>query len=138
MENIQASKKLETLLAIINAKSCKEKMDEIVNTNDTIHNIGYRSFNRSLFKKLIINDSLDDHYILASYFPKEINLNKIKGGSQLRLITGPYKTNPQKKASIIYLAPWVIKEYFNISIESFLGSLCHVLSYLFKTFLAKL
>ena len=50
MEKIQALKKLEIILANINAKSCKEKMDEIVNTNNIRHIIGYRSLNKSLFK----------------------------------------------------------------------------------------
>ena len=97
MENIQALKKLEILLANINANSYKEKMDEILNTNDIIHTIGYRSLNKRFFKKLRINDKLDDHYIKESCFLKGIILNKIKAESQLRLVTGPYKTNPTKK-----------------------------------------
>ena len=48
MENIQALNKLEILLANINTKCCKEKIDEIVNTNDIIHIIGYRSLNKIL------------------------------------------------------------------------------------------
>ena len=43
IENIQALNKLEILLANINTRSCKEKIDEIVNTNDILHIIGYRS-----------------------------------------------------------------------------------------------
>ena len=75
IENIQALKKLEILLANINTKSCKEKIDEIVNTNDIIHIIGYRSLNKTLIIKLGLNDVLDDHYLIASYFLKEIVLN---------------------------------------------------------------
>ena len=105
IENIQALNKLEVLLANINTKSCKEKIDELVNTNDIIHIIGYRSLNKSLIIKLRINDTLDDHYIIASYFLKEIVLNKIKDENQFSLVAGPYKTNPQKKASRIYLIP---------------------------------
>ena len=74
IEEIQALNKLEILLANINTKSCKEKIDKIVNTNDIIHIIGYRSLNKSLIIKLKINDSRDDHYIIASYFLKEIVL----------------------------------------------------------------
>ena len=105
IENIQALKKLEILLANNNTRSCKEKIDEIVNTNDIIHIIGYRSLNKSLIIKLGINDATDDHYIIASYFLKEIVLNKIKDENQFSLVTGPYKTNPQKKPSRIYLTP---------------------------------
>ena len=105
MENIQPLNKLEILLANINTKTCKGKIDEIVNTNDIIHVIGYRSLNKSLIVKLRINNELDDHYIIASYFLKEIVLNKIKDNNKFSLITGPYKTNPQKKPSRIYLTP---------------------------------
>ena len=110
IENIQALNKLEILLANINTRSCKEKIDEIVYTNDIIHIIGYRSLNKSLIIKLRINDATDDHYIIASYFLKEIVLNKIKDENQFSLVTGPYKTNPQKKPSRIYLTPWVTNE----------------------------
>ena len=68
IENIQALNKLEILLANIHSKSCKEKIDQIVNTNDKIHIIGYRSLNKGLIIKLGINDEIDDHYIIASYF----------------------------------------------------------------------
>ena len=105
IENIQALNKLEILLGNNNTKSCKEKIDEIVNTNDIIHIIGYRSLNKSLIIKLRINDLLDDHYIIASYFLKEIVLNKIKDETQFSLVTGPFKTNPQKKPTRIYLTP---------------------------------
>ena len=98
MENIQALNKLEILLANINTRSCKEKIDEIVNTNDIIHIIGYRSLNKSLIIKLRIKDALDDHYIRASYFLKEIVLNKIKDENQFSLVAGPYKTNPKKES----------------------------------------
>ena len=110
MENKQALNKLEILLANINTKCCKEKIDEIVNTNDIVHIVGYRSLNKGLILKLGINDVLDDHYIIASYFLKEIVLNKIKDENQFSLVTGPYKTNPQKKPSRIYLTPWVTNE----------------------------
>ena len=40
IEEIQALNKLEILLANINTKSCKNKIDEIVNTNDIILFIG--------------------------------------------------------------------------------------------------
>ena len=102
---IQALNKLEILLANINTRSCKEKIDEIVNTNGIIHIIGYRSLNKSLIIKLRINDALDDHCIIASYFLKEIVLNKIKDENQFSLVAGPYETNPQKKPSRIYLTP---------------------------------
>ena len=105
IENIQALNKLEILLANINMRSCKQKIDELVNTNDIIHIIGYRSLNNSLIIKLRINDALDGHYIIASYFLKEIVLNKIKDDYQFSLVAGPYKTNPQKKRSRIYLIP---------------------------------
>ena len=105
IDNIQALNKLEILLANINTRSRKEKIDEIVNTNDIIHIIGYRSLNKSLIIKLRINDALDDHCITASYFLKEIVLNKIKDENQFSLVAGPYKTNPQKKPSRIYLTP---------------------------------
>ena len=78
MAIIQALNKLEILLANINTKYCKEKIDEIVNTNHIIHIIGCRSINKSLIIKLGINDELDDHYIIASYFLKEIVWNKIE------------------------------------------------------------
>ena len=110
MENTQALNKLQILLANINTKCCKEKIDEIVNTNDIVHIIGYRSLNKSLILKLRINDVLDDHYIIASYFLKEIVLNKIKDENQFSLVTGPYNTNPQKKPTTVYLTPWVINE----------------------------
>ena len=71
MENIEALNKLELLLANIDTKSCKGTKDEIVNTNDIIHIIGYRSLNKSLIIKLRLNDVLDDHYIIASYFSKK-------------------------------------------------------------------
>ena len=103
IENIQALNKLEILLGNINTKSCNEKIDEIVNTNDIIHIIGYRSLNKSLIIKLRKNDLLDDHYIIASYFLKEIVLNKIKDETIFSLVTGPFKTNPQKKPTRIYL-----------------------------------
>ena len=61
--------------------------------------------NKSLILKLRINEELDDHYIIASYFLKELVLNKIKDENQFSLITGPFKTNPQKKPSRIYLTP---------------------------------
>ena len=86
-------------------RSCKQKIDELVNTNDIIHIIGYRSINKSVIIKVRINDALDDHYIIASYFLKEIVLNKIKDENQFSLVAGPYKTNPQKKPSRIYLIP---------------------------------
>ena len=105
IENIQALNKLEILLANINTRSCKEKIDEIVNTNDILHIVGYRLLNKSLIKKLRTNDATDDHYIIASYFLKEIVLNKIKDENQFSLVAGPYKTNPQKKPSRIYLKP---------------------------------
>ena len=105
IENIQDLNKLEILLANINTKSCEEKIDEIVNTNDIFHIIGYRSLNKTLIIKLRINDLLDDLYIIASYFLKEIVLNKIKDENQFTLVAGPYKTNPQKKPSRIYLLP---------------------------------
>ena len=78
IENIQALNKLEILLANIITRSCKEKTDEIVNTNDIILIIGYRSINKTLIVKLRINNVLDDYYIIASYFLKEIVLNRIK------------------------------------------------------------
>ena len=105
IENIQALNKLKILLANINTRSCKEKIDEIVNTNDILHIIGYRSLNKSLIIKLRINDATDDHYKIASYFLKEIVLNKIKDENQFSLVAGPFKTNPQKKPSRIYLTP---------------------------------
>ena len=105
IEIIQALNNLEILLANINTRSCKEKIDEIVNTNDIIHIIGYRSLNKSLIIKLRINDELDDHLIIASYFLKEIVLNKIKDENQFSLVAGPYKTNHQKKPRRIYLTP---------------------------------
>ena len=105
IENIQALNKLEILFANINTRSCKEKIDELINTNDILHIIGYRSLNKSLIIKLRINDATDDHYIIASYFLKEIVLNKIKDENQFSLVTGPFKTNPQKKPSRIYLTP---------------------------------
>ena len=64
IEIIHALNKLEILLANIHSKSRKEKIDEIVNTNDIIHIIGYRSLNKSLIIKLRTNDELDDHYII--------------------------------------------------------------------------
>ena len=105
IENIHALNKLEILLANINTRSCKEKIDELVNTNDIIHIIGYRLLNKSLIIKLRINDATDDHYIIASYFLKEIVLNKIKDENHFSLVAGPCKTNPQKKPSRIYLIP---------------------------------
>ena len=105
MENIQALNKLEILLRNINTKCCKEKIDEIVDTNDKLHIVGYRSLNKSLIIKLKINDATDDHHIIASYFLKEIVLNKIKDENQFSLVTGPYKTNPQKKPTRNYLTP---------------------------------
>ena len=105
MEKIQAINKLEILFANINTKCCKEKIDEIVNTNDIIHIIGYRSLNKRLIIKLGINDELDDHYILASYFLKEIVLNKVKDENQFSLVTGLYKTYLQRKPTRIYLTP---------------------------------
>ena len=99
IENIQALNKLEILLANLNKRSCKEKIVEIVNTNDILHIVAYRSLNKSLIIKLNINDATDDHYIIASYFLKEIVLSKIKDENQFSLVTGPYKTNPQKKPS---------------------------------------
>ena len=105
IENIQALDKLEILLANINTRSCKEKIDQIVDTNDILHIVGYRSLNKSLIIKLRINDATDDHYIIASYFLKEIVLNKIKDENQFSLVAGPYKTNPQKKPTRIYLTP---------------------------------
>ena len=105
IDNIETLNKLEILLANINTRSCKEKIDELVNTNDIIHIIGYRLLNKSLIIKLRINDATDDHYIIASYFLKEIVLNKIKDENQFSLIAGSYKTNPQKKPSRIYLTP---------------------------------
>ena len=105
IENIQALNKLEILLANIKTRSCKEKIDEIVNTNDILHIIGYRLLNKSLIIKSRINDATHDHYIIASYFPKDMVLNKIKDENQFSLIAGPYKTNPQKKSSRIYLTP---------------------------------
>ena len=110
IENIQAIIKLEIILANINTKSCKEKIDEIVNTNDIVHIIGYRSLNKSLILKLRINNVTDDYYVIASYFLKEIILNKIKDENQFTLISGLFKTNPQKKSSRIYLTPWVTNE----------------------------
>ena len=100
-EKRQALNKIEKLLANIKTKSCKEKIDEIFNTNDTIHNIGYRSLNKSLIIKFRINDELDDHYIIASYYLKELLLEKIKDENQFSLKIGPFKTNTQKKASRI-------------------------------------
>ena len=41
IENVQTLNKLEILLANISTKYCKDKIDEIVNTNDIIHVIGY-------------------------------------------------------------------------------------------------
>ena len=105
IENIQALNKLEILSANINTRSCKEKIDEIVNTNDILHIVGYRSLNKSLIIKLRINDATDDHYIIASYFLKESVLKKIKDVKQFSLTAGPYKTNPQKKPRRIYLTP---------------------------------
>ena len=96
MENIQALNKLDILLANINTKSCKEKVDEIVQANDIIHIIGYRSLNKSLIIKLRTNDELDVHYIIASYFFKEIVLNKIKDENQFSLVTRPYKLIPRR------------------------------------------
>ena len=89
IEIIQPLNKLEILLANINTKCCKNKIDEIVNTNDTILIIGYSSLNQSLIMKIRLNDVLDDHYIIASYFLKETVLNNIKDENQLDLITGP-------------------------------------------------
>ena len=77
----------------------------LVNTNDILHIIGYRSLNKSLIIKLRLNDATDDHYIIASYLLKEIVLNKIKDENQFSLVTGPFKTNPQKKPSRNYLTP---------------------------------
>ena len=110
IENIQAIIKLEIILANINTKSCKEKIDEIVNTNDIVHIIGYRSLNKSLMIKLRINNVTDDYYVIARYFLKEIVLNKIQDENQFSLISGPFKTNPQKKSGRIYLTPWVTNE----------------------------
>ena len=99
IENIQALNKLEILLANLNKRSCKEKIVEIVNTNDILHIVAHRSLNKSLIIKIKINDATDDHYIIASYFLKEIVLSKFKDENQFSLVTGPYKTNPQKKPS---------------------------------------
>ena len=59
----------------------------------------------STISNLRINDVTDDHYIIASYFLKEIVLNKIKDENQFSLIAGPYKTNPQKMPNRVYLTP---------------------------------
>ena len=99
IENIQALNKLESLLANIITRSCKEKIDDIANTNDIILIIGYRSLNKTLIIKLRINNVLDDYYIIASYFLKEIVLKKIRDENQFSSVTGLYKTNPQKKPS---------------------------------------
>ena len=110
IENIQALNKLEILLANFNTRSCREKKDEIVNTIDILHIVGYMSLNKSSIIKLRVNDATDDHYIIASYFLKEIVLNKIKDENQSSLVTRPFKTNPQKKPSRIYLTPCVCNE----------------------------
>ena len=110
IETIQALNKLEILISNINTKSCKEKIDEFINTNDIFHIIGYRSLNESLIIKLRINGVLDNHYIIASYFLEEIVLNKIKDENQFSLVAGPYKMNPQKKPSRICLTPCVTNE----------------------------
>ena len=89
IENIQPLNKLEILLSNINTKTCRDKIDEIINTIDIIHIIGYRLLNKSIILKLRINDNIDEHYIIASYFLKEIVLNKIKDENQFSLITGP-------------------------------------------------
>ena len=107
-ENVQYLKKLEHLWAKINTKSCKARIDELINTKKIIHIIGYRILNKSLTKKIRRNDDLDDHYIKASYFLKEIVSQKIKNENRFTLITGPYKTNPHKKiATRNYLTPWL-------------------------------
>ena len=59
-------------LAVNNTRSCKEKIEEIGDTNDIIHIIGYRSLNKSLITKIGINDEFDDHNTIASYDLKEI------------------------------------------------------------------
>ena len=104
IEEIQALNKLEILLANVNTMSCKEKIDEIVNTNDLIHIIVYRSLNKSPIRKLGITDELDDLYIIACYFLKELVLSKVIGQNQFSLISA-FRTNPQKKASSIFLTP---------------------------------
>ena len=43
MKNMKALKKLEILIANISTKSCKEYSDDIVNTNDILHIIGFRT-----------------------------------------------------------------------------------------------
>ena len=94
--------KLKILLAKTKTKSCPEKLDEIVYTNDILHIVEYRSLNKSVIVKLRNNDELDAHYIIACYSLKELVFNKVKEENQTGLIKGPYKTNP-KKASRFYL-----------------------------------
>ena len=60
MGNIQALNKLEVLLENIITKSCKGNIDDIVNTNDVLHNIGHRTINKSLNKHLRKNEDLID------------------------------------------------------------------------------
>ena len=106
MENIQALNNLEIFLANSNTKSCEEKIDNIVKTNDMVLIIGYRTLSKSLIIKLGKSDDLNDCYIIASYFFKEIVFNTIKNENQFSLITGPsFKTNPQNERTQNYLAP---------------------------------
>ena len=105
VENIQPLNKLEALLAKTKTKSCREKLDNIDNTNDILQIIGYRSLNKSLIIKLKINDELDVQYLIASFFPKKIVLNKIRNKNQFSLKVGPFKTKPQKKPSRNSLTP---------------------------------
>ena len=105
MKNIQASNKVEILLANINTKSCQEKLDIIVNTNDRVHIFVCRTKNNSLIIKMRINDDIKFYYILASHFLKEIVLKKIKNKIQFSLSTSPFKFIPQKKSSRIYITP---------------------------------
>ena len=90
MGNIQALNNIDVLLANIITKSCKEKIDDSVNTNDLLHNIGYRALNKNHIIKLGRDDDLNDFYKIASYCRKEIILNKIKNENQFSLQIGPF------------------------------------------------
>ena len=106
----ESNNKLENLLAHINIKNCKDKIDELVKENDVIHILGYRKLAKILILKIKINDNTQDYYISASPFLKEIALEKLSDDIIFTLIAGPFKTTSTKKSARIYLTPCVTNE----------------------------
>ena len=72
------------------------KRNEVDAENDNFHVTGYRELAKSIISKVITKGNIEDFFIIATCFLKEVAREKIKNEKNISLIKGPFEKTPQK------------------------------------------